>query len=64
MEQFIKGRPSNDISVAGKILNGSTSTGEEFINEVGTIGRIHHINVVRMVSFCADKFTRALVYEF
>ncbi|XP_073282709.1 rust resistance kinase Lr10-like, partial [Primulina huaijiensis] len=38
--------------------------GEEFINEVATIGKIHHVNVVRLVGFCADGFKRALIYEF
>ncbi|BBN68430.1 Protein kinase superfamily protein [Prunus dulcis] len=38
--------------------------GEGFINEVGTMGHIHHVNVVRLVGFCADGFRRALVYEF
>nr|POF18967.1 rust resistance kinase lr10 [Quercus suber] len=42
----------------------SKGNGEEFINEVGTMGRIHHVNVVRLVGFCADGFRRALVYEF
>ena len=31
---------------------------------MGTIGRIHHVNVVRLVGYCADGFRRALVYEF
>ncbi|KAF7148840.1 hypothetical protein RHSIM_Rhsim03G0205300 [Rhododendron simsii] len=38
--------------------------GEEFINEVGIIGTIHHVNVVRLVGYCADGFRRALIYEF
>nr|XP_023914842.1 rust resistance kinase Lr10-like [Quercus suber]POF07617.1 rust resistance kinase lr10 [Quercus suber] len=59
-----KGKLSNEIHVAVKILNSSKGNGEEFINEVGTMGRIHHVNVVRMVGFCADGFRRALVYEF
>ncbi|KAF3947901.1 hypothetical protein ACB098_12G039500 [Castanea mollissima] len=59
-----KGKFSNEIHVAVKILNSSKGNGEEFINEVGTMGRIHHINVVRLVGFCADGFRRALVYEF
>ncbi|KAM3682001.1 hypothetical protein ACJW31_12G039500 [Castanea mollissima] len=59
-----KGKFSNEIHVAVKILNGSKGNGEEFINEVGTMGRIHHVNVVRLVGFCADGFRRALVYEF
>jgi serine/threonine protein kinase len=59
-----KGRLSNEIHVAVKILNTSNGNGEEFINEVGTMGTIHHVNVVRLVGFCADGFRRALVYEF
>nr|POE80796.1 rust resistance kinase lr10 [Quercus suber] len=42
----------------------SKGNGEEFINEVGTMGRIHHVNAVRLVGFCADGYRRALVYEF
>ena len=59
-----KGKLSNDILVAVKVLNNSKGNGEEFINEVGTIGRIHHVNVVRLVGFCADGSIRALIYEF
>ncbi|XP_058002545.1 rust resistance kinase Lr10 isoform X2 [Hevea brasiliensis] len=59
-----KGKLSSEILVAVKILNSSTGNGEEFINEVGTMGRIHHVNVVRLVGFCAEGFRRALVYEF
>ncbi|KAG7955159.1 hypothetical protein I3843_11G056700 [Carya illinoinensis] len=59
-----KGKLSNEIYVAVKILNISKGNGEEFLNEVGTMGTIHHVNVVRLVGFCADGFRRALVYEF
>jgi serine/threonine protein kinase len=59
-----KGKLSNEIHVAVKMLISSKGNGEEFINEVGTMGRIHHVNVVRLVGFCADGFRRALVYEF
>ncbi|KAM6586598.1 hypothetical protein CsatA_009203 [Cannabis sativa] len=59
-----KGKLSTDFFVAVKILNNSKGNGEEFINEVGTIGQIHHINVVRLVGYCADGARRALVYEF
>ncbi|KAA8540023.1 hypothetical protein F0562_026715 [Nyssa sinensis] len=59
-----KGKISNEIFVAVKVLNNSKGDGADFINEVGTIGRIHHVNVVRLVGFCADGFRRALVYEF
>ncbi|GMI65911.1 hypothetical protein like AT1G66910 [Hibiscus trionum] len=59
-----KGKLSNEIVVAVKVLNETKGNGEEFVNEVGMMGRIHHINVVRLVGFCADGFRRALVYEF
>ncbi|XP_030460322.2 rust resistance kinase Lr10-like [Syzygium oleosum] len=59
-----KGKLSNEIFVAVKMLDNAFGNGEEFINEVSTMGRIHHVNVVRMVGFCADGFRRALVYEF
>ncbi|KAL3838084.1 hypothetical protein ACJIZ3_022675 [Penstemon smallii] len=59
-----KGKLSKEIDVAVKVLHNSTGNGEEFINEVGTIGTIHHVNVVRLVGFCAEGFKRALVYDF
>ncbi|KAL0285453.1 UNVERIFIED_CONTAM: Rust resistance kinase Lr10 [Sesamum angustifolium] len=59
-----KGKLLNEINVAVKVLNNSKGNGEEFVNEVGTIGRIHHINVVRLVGFCAEGVRRVLVYEF
>ncbi|XP_057470430.1 rust resistance kinase Lr10-like [Actinidia eriantha] len=59
-----KGKLSNDIHVAAKILNNFKENGDEFINEVGTIGTIHHVNVVRLVGYCADGYKRALVYEY
>ncbi|WKA07526.1 hypothetical protein VitviT2T_025343 [Vitis vinifera] len=59
-----KGKLSNEVLVAVKILNNSKGNGEEFINEVGTMGRIHHVNVVRLVGFCAEGSKRALIYEF
>ncbi|KAF3432823.1 hypothetical protein FNV43_RR23925 [Rhamnella rubrinervis] len=59
-----KGRLSNDILVAVKILNNFKCNGDEFINEVRSMGTIHHVNVARLVGFCADGVRRALVYEF
>ncbi|RDX86717.1 Rust resistance kinase Lr10, partial [Mucuna pruriens] len=59
-----KGMLSREIIVAVKILNDTVGDGKDFINEVGTIGKIHHVNVVRLLGFCADGFHRALVYHF
>ncbi|KAM3198437.1 hypothetical protein ACQJBY_073532 [Aegilops geniculata] len=54
-----------DLHVAVKMLEGNTNcNGEDFISEVSTIGRIHHVNVVRLVGFCSEEMRRALVYEY
>ncbi|PRQ56295.1 putative glycerophosphodiester phosphodiesterase, protein kinase RLK-Pelle-LRK10L-2 family [Rosa chinensis] len=34
------------------------------MNEVATIGRIHHVNVVQLVGYCVEGLKRALVYDF
>ncbi|KAM7465819.1 hypothetical protein LguiB_013381 [Lonicera macranthoides] len=59
-----KGKLSSEIFVAVKVLESSMENGKEFINEVGAMGQIHHVNVVRLVGFCADGINRALIYEF
>ncbi|KAL8113055.1 hypothetical protein AgCh_020400 [Apium graveolens] len=60
-----KGQITKDIIVAVKVLKcDPKANGEDFINEVGTIGRIYHVNVVRLLGYCADGCNRALVYEF
>ncbi|KAG2709640.1 hypothetical protein I3760_05G249300 [Carya illinoinensis] len=50
--------------VAIKMLGKSKANGQEFISEVATIGRIHHINVVQLIGFCVEGSKRALIYEF
>ncbi|KAM7465673.1 hypothetical protein LguiB_013235 [Lonicera macranthoides] len=59
-----KGKLSSEIFVAVKVLESSMENGKDFINEVGAMGQIHHVNVVRLVGFCADGINRALIYEF
>ncbi|CAN0923117.1 Rust resistance kinase Lr10 [Linum grandiflorum] len=50
-----KGKLSTEIEVAVKILDSTTiGDGEDFVNEVSTMARIHHVNVVRLIGFCAD----------
>ncbi|XP_051222531.1 LEAF RUST 10 DISEASE-RESISTANCEUS RECEPTOR-LIKE PROTEIN KINASE-like 2.5 [Lolium perenne] len=54
-----------DLHVAIKMLEGNSNcNGEDFINEVSTIGMIHHVNVVRLLGFCSEEMRRALVYEY
>lgn len=59
-----KGELSKGVPVAVKMLENSKGEGEEFINEVATIGRIHHVNVVRLLGFCSEGTRHALIYEF
>ncbi|XP_073103272.1 rust resistance kinase Lr10-like [Elaeis guineensis] len=59
-----KGDLPNGIPVAVKMLMKSKGEGEDFINEVATLGRIHHANVVRLLGFCSEGTWRALIYEF
>ncbi|KAL0462012.1 UNVERIFIED_CONTAM: LEAF RUST 10 DISEASE-RESISTANCE LOCUS RECEPTOR-LIKE PROTEIN KINASE-like 2.1 [Sesamum latifolium] len=50
--------------VAVKVLMNSDSNGEEFINEVASISRTSHVNIVNLLGFCYDRNKKALVYEF
>ncbi|KAL7090286.1 hypothetical protein ACP275_12G031300 [Erythranthe tilingii] len=50
--------------VAVKVLIETDSNGEEFINEVASISRTSHVNIVNLLGFCFNKNKRALVYEF
>ncbi|XP_020200878.1 rust resistance kinase Lr10 [Aegilops tauschii subsp. strangulata] len=59
-----KGELANGVPVAVKLLENSTGEGGEFINEVATIGRIHHANIVQLLGFCSEGTRRALIYEF
>uniref|UniRef100_A0A0E0FFF0 Protein kinase domain-containing protein n=1 Tax=Oryza nivara TaxID=4536 RepID=A0A0E0FFF0_ORYNI len=59
-----RGELPNGVPVAVKMLESSKGEGEEFINEVATIGRIHHANIVRLLGFCSEGTRRALIYEF
>ncbi|KAM3682002.1 hypothetical protein ACJW31_12G039600 [Castanea mollissima] len=59
-----RGKLESGPLVAIKMLGNSKGNGQEFINEVATIGRIHHVNVVQLIGFCAEGPKRALIYEF
>ena len=42
----------------------SETDGQDFINEVATLGRIHHVIVVQLIGLCVEGSKRALVYDF
>ncbi|KAM5551352.1 hypothetical protein ABKV19_026266 [Rosa sericea] len=59
-----KGKLRSGHLVAVKMLGNSKANGQDFMNEVATIGRIHHVNVVRLIGYCAEGSKRALIYEY
>ncbi|GAV74206.1 Pkinase domain-containing protein/S_locus_glycop domain-containing protein/PAN_2 domain-containing protein [Cephalotus follicularis] len=50
--------------VAVKCLKNVKSGDSEFWAEVTIIARMHHLNLVRLWGFCAEKGQRILVYEY
>ncbi|KAF5196840.1 Cytochrome p450, partial [Thalictrum thalictroides] len=59
-----KGKLLDGRLVAVKLLDKAKGDGEEFINEVASISRTSHVNIVSLVGFCFDGSKRALIYEF
>ncbi|KAJ0607047.1 putative protein kinase RLK-Pelle-RLCK-Os family [Helianthus annuus] len=62
-----KGMFPNGVTIAVKVLKDKHSDKkiqEQFMAEVGTLGRTHHANLVRLYGFCFDPTMRALVYEY
>lgn len=59
-----KGKLFDDRLVVVKLLNASKGDGQEFINEVASISRTSHVNVVSLLGFCLEGQKRALIYEF
>ncbi|KAG6391579.1 hypothetical protein SASPL_149335 [Salvia splendens] len=54
-------RSGNDAAV--KMLRKLGGNEQDFMNEIATIGRIHHVNVVKLVGYCAHSSKRALVFD-
>ncbi|XP_021806535.1 LEAF RUST 10 DISEASE-RESISTANCE LOCUS RECEPTOR-LIKE PROTEIN KINASE-like 2.5 isoform X2 [Prunus avium] len=59
-----KGRLPDGLLVAVKVLSESNGNGEDFVNEVASIGRTSHVNIVTLSGFCYERDKRALIYEF
>ncbi|KAF5469087.1 hypothetical protein F2P56_013183, partial [Juglans regia] len=59
-----KGKLQDGSFVAVKVLKESKGNGEEFINEVTSISRTSHVNIVTLRGFCFESSKRALIYEF
>ncbi|KAL3743928.1 hypothetical protein ACJRO7_013217 [Eucalyptus globulus] len=50
--------------VAVKFLVGFRQVKKSFLAEVEAVGSIHHLNLVRLMGFCADKSHMLLIYEY
>ncbi|KAM0047208.1 putative protein kinase RLK-Pelle-SD-2b family [Helianthus debilis subsp. tardiflorus] len=50
--------------IAVKCLEGLSQIKKSFLDEVQSIGSIHHVNLVRLRGFCTLKSQRFLVYDF
>ncbi|KAL5997774.1 hypothetical protein ACLOJK_008704 [Asimina triloba] len=57
------GTLADGTKIAVKRLENVGQGMKEFLAEVETIGSIHHINLVRLIGYCAEKSHRLLVYE-
>ncbi|KAE9605699.1 hypothetical protein Lal_00025438 [Lupinus albus] len=59
-----KGKLEDGSLVAVKVLSELKGNGEEFINEVASISKTSHVNVVTLIGFCSEESKKALVYEY
>ncbi|KAK6925284.1 Serine-threonine/tyrosine-protein kinase, catalytic domain [Dillenia turbinata] len=59
-----KGKLLDGRLVAVKLLSSSKGNGEDFINEVASISKTSHVNVVALLGFCFQHNKRALVYDY
>ncbi|KAL8197830.1 hypothetical protein R6Q57_030174 [Mikania cordata] len=59
-----KGVLKNQKPIAVKVLSEIKGDGQDFINEVASVGRTSHVNIVSLVGFCLEGRQRALIYEF
>ncbi|KAL7240329.1 hypothetical protein ACSBR2_006058 [Camellia fascicularis] len=59
-----KGHLPRGFLIAVKMLKNTKFSAQEFINEISTIDRIHHVNVAKLLRFCSEGSYRALVYEY
>lgn len=59
-----EGRLEDETRIAVKRLDHLGQGRKEFLAEVKTIGNIHHVNLVKLIGFCAERSRRLLVYEY
>ncbi|KAI3474418.1 hypothetical protein Pfo_029279, partial [Paulownia fortunei] len=59
-----KGVLTDDRVVAVKRLGDVFRAQDEYFAEISTLGKINHMNLVRILGFCSERRHRLLVYEY
>ena len=58
-----KGKLDNGHLVAVKISSSSKENGKEFFIEILSIYCTYHVNIVSLLGFCLEIFTKIFIYE-
>uniref|UniRef100_A0A0D9XZV4 non-specific serine/threonine protein kinase n=1 Tax=Leersia perrieri TaxID=77586 RepID=A0A0D9XZV4_9ORYZ len=61
---YIKGVMPDGQEVAVKMLHDTKGDDESFLNEITTISKISHVNIVTLLGFCLNGSKAALIYEY
>ncbi|XP_024989874.1 rust resistance kinase Lr10-like [Cynara cardunculus var. scolymus] len=59
-----RGALHNGNLVAVKVLNELKGNGEDLVNELASISKTSHVNIVSLLGFCFEGRHRALIYEY
>ncbi|KAM0000968.1 putative glycerophosphodiester phosphodiesterase, protein kinase RLK-Pelle-LRK10L-2 family [Helianthus debilis subsp. tardiflorus] len=59
-----RGKLQNGNDVAVKVLNELKGSGEDLVNELASISKTCHVNIVSLVGFCFEGRHKALIYEY
>ncbi|KAJ1284897.1 hypothetical protein BS78_03G240300 [Paspalum vaginatum] len=59
-----RGNLADGLEIAVKMLKDTEGDGEDFMNEVASISRTSHVNIVSLLGFCLQGSKRALIYEY
>jgi chitinase len=59
-----RGSLPDGCEIAVKMLKDTEGDGEDFMNEVASISRTSHVNIVALLGFCLQGSKRALLYEY
>ncbi|KAI7740348.1 hypothetical protein M8C21_009421, partial [Ambrosia artemisiifolia] len=59
-----RGKLQNSNDVAVKVLNELKGSGEDLVNELASISKTSHVNIVSLLGFCFEGRHRALIYEY